>query len=69
MGEAHCPDCDGVITVDSPRIGEFIRCTDCGYELEIISTSPFEVDYPLDYDGDWDEEGEEGEDYDDEDDR
>jgi len=36
-----------------------ITCRECGTELEIISTDPFEVDFPLDYDydeEDWDEE-------------
>jgi lysine biosynthesis protein LysW len=59
MSKAYCPDCDAVITVDNPRTGEFIRCGQCGYELEIISTHPFEVDYPLDYDSGWDDEEEE----------
>jgi alpha-aminoadipate carrier protein LysW len=59
MANAHCPDCDAVISMDRPRIGEFIRCEECGYELEIISTNPFEVDYPLDYDGGGDDEDEE----------
>jgi len=33
-----------------------ISCHECGTELEIISTNPFEVDFPLDYDIDWDKE-------------
>ena len=34
-----------------------ITCRECGTELEIISIDPFEVDFPLDYyddsDDDW----------------
>jgi len=33
-----------------------ITCRQCGQELEIISTRPFEVDFPLDYDEDWDDD-------------
>jgi hypothetical protein len=39
--------------------GAMITCPVCGEELEIISTDPFEVDFPLD--DDWDDEGEDEE--------
>ena len=59
MAKAYCPNCDGIISVEKPRIGAMINCAECGQELEIISTSPFEVDYPLDVvweDDDWEDE-------------
>jgi len=59
MSKTNCPDCDAVISVDDPREGAKVTCRECGTELEIISTNPFEVDYPLDYDEDWDDEWEE----------
>jgi hypothetical protein len=34
--------------VEKPRDGAIITCSVCGEELEIISTDPFEVDFPLD---------------------
>jgi len=39
--------------VEDPREGAVITCRECGTKLEIISTNPFEVDFPLDYDEDW----------------
>jgi lysine biosynthesis protein LysW len=56
--KTRCPNCDAVISVESPREGAVIRCPECDVELEIISTSPFEVDFPLDFDEGWEEEGE-----------
>jgi alpha-aminoadipate carrier protein LysW len=56
MPETYCPSCDAVVSVDRPREGAMIKCHECGAELEIISTDPFEVDFPLDYGEDWDDE-------------
>jgi lysine biosynthesis protein LysW len=59
MAKAYCPNCDSVISSDKPRMGAVITCGECGQELEIISVSPFEVDFPLA--DDWDDEYEEDE--------
>ena len=62
MAKAYCPNCDAAVIKDNPRVGAMISCRECGTELEIISTNPFEVDFPLDYgddeewDDDWDKE-------------
>ena len=58
MAKTYCPSCDAVISKDNPREGAMITCHECDTELEIISTDPFEVDFPLDYDEDedWEEE-------------
>lgn len=45
--------------IEKPIYGAEITCHACGEELEIISTDPFEVDYPLDYDKDWEDDSEE----------
>ena len=73
MPKTYCPNCDAVIVMDKPLVGAMTTCRECGVELEIISTNPFEVDFPLDYDDDWDyeegdyeEEEEEEEDYEEE---
>jgi len=61
MAKTYCPNCDAVVSVEQPRIGATVNCAECGQELEIISTSPFEVDYPLDMDwedDDWEDEEE-----------
>jgi alpha-aminoadipate carrier protein LysW len=61
MSKTYCPECDAVISVAEPREGDLIRCPECGVELEIIDTDPFDVDFPLDddWDDEWDEEEEE----------
>jgi lysine biosynthesis protein LysW len=61
MAKTYCPACDAVINVDNPCEGAMIKCPECGMELETISTNPFEVDFPLDYGEDWDDEEEEDE--------
>lgn len=58
MPRTYCPECDAVIAMDNPRDGAQLRCPECGVELEVISTDPFEVFFPYDeeWDGDWDED-------------
>ena len=59
MAKAYCPSCEAVVSVEQPRIGAMVTCAECGQELEVISTNPFEVDYPLDAgweDDDWEDE-------------
>jgi lysine biosynthesis protein LysW len=58
MPKTYCPDCGETISVSSPKEGATITCRDCGTKLEIISTDPFEVDFPLDYEG-WDDDDDE----------
>jgi lysine biosynthesis protein LysW len=41
--------------VDKPRLGDMVICRECDTKLEIISTDPFELDFPLDYDDEWDD--------------
>lgn len=61
MPKSYCPNCDAIVSIDNPRVGAMIRCRECDVELEIISTDPFEVDFPLDEE--WDDEWEEDEEY------
>ena len=61
MPRTYCPNCDADIVVENPKMGAMVTCSECDTELEIISTKPFEVDYPLDYDEDWDDDWEEEE--------
>jgi len=56
MPKTYCPSCDAVVSVEKPKEGAMINCDECGAGLEIISTDPFEVDFPLDYDEDWDDD-------------
>lgn len=59
MSKTYCPNCDAVISVKKPSEGAYIKCLECGVELEIISTDPFEVDFPQDREyQDWEDEEE-----------
>ena len=59
MPKAYCPNCDAVINKDNPQVGAMVTCPECHTELEIISIDLFEVDFPLDYDEEWEDEEEE----------
>ena len=61
MPRAYCPSCNAMISVKNPENGAMIVCRECRQELEIISTRPFEVDFPLDYGEDWDEDSDDEE--------
>lgn len=69
MPKTYCPACDAVVSVDNPRTGGMVTCRECGAKLEIISTSPFEVDFPLEEDEwEWEEEDEWEDEWEDEED-
>ena len=61
MPKTYCPACDAVVSVDNPRMGGLVTCRECGAKLEVISTNPFEVDFPLEED-EWEWEEDEWED-------
>lgn len=62
MAIAFCPDCEEPIRLGvQPQIGQRITCRSCGAELEVIESSPLELDWAYDgpvedWDGDEDEE-------------
>ena len=45
MAKATCPECDADVVRDDPRVGDTIKCRECGMTLEIVSDRPFELDY------------------------
>jgi lysine biosynthesis protein LysW len=53
MPKAYCPNCDGTVSVEKPQMGVKVQCRECNQELEVISTNPFDVDFPFDYDDDY----------------
>jgi len=65
MPKTFCPECDAEFNIAKPRLGGSVNCPDCGTELEVISVSPLEVDYPLDSygDDDWDDDEDDSDDY------
>jgi lysine biosynthesis protein LysW len=54
MPLTYCPSCDALIGVDKPRMGAIFKCRECGAELEVVSTHPFEIYFP--FDESWDDE-------------
>ena len=60
MAEAYCSNCGATISVSvAPPVGTHVRCLECHWKLEVISTDPFDVDFPYDYWRDEDEDGDE----------
>lgn len=56
MAESHCPNCGATVSVLLvPPMGTQIRCPECDWRLEVISSDPFDVDFPLTYWGDEDD--------------
>ena len=43
---ATCPACEGTFYVDEEDVeeGDLISCDECGAELEVVSTSPLELE-------------------------
>lgn len=58
---ATCPECDAEVEVDELSVerGEIVECYECGARLEVIRTSPLELDLAPDDEEDEDEEEEE----------
>jgi lysine biosynthesis protein LysW len=61
MPLTYCPSCDALIRVDKPHMGAMVKCRECGVELEVISTHPFEVYFSFDdeWEDEWEDEYEE----------
>ena len=46
MKTGECPNCDHLVEVgDSPIVGNYVRCKDCGVELIIVWLNPLELDF------------------------
>jgi alpha-aminoadipate carrier protein LysW len=53
---AECPECGGQI--DLPGVveaGEILDCSDCGVELEVMSTMPLVLELAPEEEEDWGE--------------
>ena len=53
MVRTYCPECDALVGVVDPEIGDRFVCSACNVELQVISIDPFDVYFP--YDEDWDD--------------
>lgn len=62
-----CPFCGAKVTLPkSIKTGDLIYCSECDAELEVISLSPVELDWPLEaYEEDYEYEDEYEDDYED----
>ncbi len=58
MATVLCPDCEASIRLDlNTKVGQRLTCPHCGTELEVIDTSPLELDWAYDEpDNLWDSE-------------
>ena len=58
---AECPDCGERIALQLPvERGQLVSCPNCEAELEVVETSPVELDWVYE---EWDDEDEEDEDW------
>lgn len=69
MAVATCAECDEEIEVsDRARVGQRVVCTNCGAQLEVVSTNPLELDPAYDDDDEWEDDDDFGDELDDLDD-
>ena len=55
MVSAKCPACSGeTYLIVNPKMGQAVRCSSCGAQLEVVWLDPVELDWPFD-----DDEGDE----------
>jgi lysine biosynthesis protein LysW len=62
MPVTECISCGAEIRRDKPRVGASVICTECGELMEVVSTAPFELDFPTE--DDWDDDDDIGDDED-----
>jgi lysine biosynthesis protein LysW len=69
MATALCPDCGQKIIIGpKPRRGQRVSCPHCDVDLEIVSTSPLELDWPeFDADDDFEVDDWDDDEFDDDD--
>jgi alpha-aminoadipate carrier protein LysW len=53
---AECPECNAEIeSVEGVLMNEILTCEDCGAELEVTSTQPFQLELAPEVEEDWGE--------------
>ena len=50
----NCPECDAEVEIDEvdADVGDEVSCAECGQNLVVSSTDPFELDFASDEDED-----------------
>lgn len=57
MATGYCIECDTTLNLGkSPHKGQKVTCIKCGAVLEVVGTSPIELDWAFDEDFDDDED-------------
>ncbi|HHH82204.1 MAG TPA: lysine biosynthesis protein LysW [Chloroflexi bacterium] len=59
MARGFCPECDAEVGLGkAPKLGQRVTCPSCGAYLEVVETSPIELDWAFEEDEelDFDEE-------------
>lgn len=52
----NCPECEATLQLTDDLIeGEIVTCPDCGAELEVVNTSPVELQLAPQVEEDWGE--------------
>jgi lysine biosynthesis protein LysW len=68
MAVATCVECDEEIAISGrPRLGAKVICSQCGARLEIVNTSPVELDWAYEDEDDDSWGGDDDYDFDDDD--
>lgn len=68
MTRGSCPECDAEVNVGKgTKIGQKVTCHSCGAFLEVVETSPIELDWAFDEEEEMDYEDDEYFDDDDDD--
>ena len=61
--KAECPACSAMVsTGPKPRMGQRLKCGNCGTELEVVWLDPVELDWPYDEEEEFEEDYEEASD-------
>lgn len=56
MASVACIECAADVSFeDDVMEGEILECPDCGFEMEVISVNPLEVDSAPEVEEDWGE--------------
>jgi lysine biosynthesis protein LysW len=49
MAQGFCPECDTEVGLGkTPKLGQRVTCHNCGAFLEVVETSPIELDWAYD---------------------
>jgi alpha-aminoadipate/glutamate carrier protein LysW len=53
--ESLCPECEALLTLRDPMVGEILPCAECGADLEVTSLDPVCLELAPEEEEDWGE--------------